>query len=1137
MNRKIQEFFLIIAIISCTLCQVHSQNKTSNNTSSAYTDSYVLACGATADATDANGRKWIQDIRFLTSPNESSSAMARTQDPSLPSTVPYMKARVFYSKATYRFPVSPMFRHWIRLHFYPSWYKDLDPSNSFFSVTAGGFTLVNNFSASITAQALTQAYIVREFALPRLDSGILDLTFTPSPTYNGSFAFVNGIEVILLPDIFHPVSMTGLSDKNLETEHQTFQTMFRLNVGGQYVPASKDSGLTRTWYDDSPYIFGAAFGVTSEADNNETIKYPYDELKYIAPYNVYRTARSMGPNSSINQNYNLTWVFRIDVNFMYLVRLHFCEFYFEKVNQRVFSIFINNQMAEEEADVIAWAKSRGVPVYKDFAVYVNGRTGDDQMFVSLHPNVGVKPEYYDSVLNGLEIFKFNDTRGNLAGPNPMPELVKTELRQGKSVTTSKLSKHGIITGSVIGSLVVFGLVGLAVFLKQTKSRTYDASSRIGGWFPIYGSSHSSGTRTTSKNSQSSRISNLGGVHCRHFTLAELRLATNDFSESSVIGFGGFGKVYRGFIDGNTKKVAIKRANPSSDQGVHEFLNEIELLSKLRHRHLVSLIGACEENDEMILVYDYMGNGTLREHLYNSENPSLNWTQRLDICIGAARGIHYLHTGARHMIIHRDVKSTNILLDEKCVAKVSDFGLSKTGPTLDQTHISTIVKGSFGYLDPEYFLRQQLTDKSDVYSFGVVLFEVLCGRPALNPSLPKEQVSLADWALLNHKRDTLEQIVDQHIIWEINPECLKHFAETAAKCLSDYGLDRPSMGSVLRNLEYCHQLQTNPDVQNVAAKQKADDATQNGTPKQIHASFHLSTPCASCSSARPQVSPRFRQACNLINPPRNRHQSLRLHRPPNPASVPLPSWGQASAPSTSPSPSTNYVSIPPSISEPPSDPMSPNDAKAPSESDGPSSFDITNMLSSAKTSESDGPSSFDITTMLSSAKPSESDGPSSFDISKILSSIKVDPEVEKICESTDHPALCIATVAPLLNGKNVDVKSVLEVAMKAGSSFTEFVLSFATKLAEKPGTPPEMKSILSDCKDSFDTALSNFEESITALSQDDIGTMNSMLSAVMTFVGDCEDSFDGMGMDSPFMAYSDKLTNMTSNCLAIISLMN
>ncbi|KAI4331646.1 hypothetical protein MLD38_029813 [Melastoma candidum] len=477
----------------------------------------------------------------------------------------------------------------------------------------------------------------------------------------------------------------------------------------------------------------------------------------------------------------------------------------------MFSIFLGNQTAAEQADVAGWANGNLIPVYKNYVVFVPNGSPQQDLWLALHPYIAQKSEYYDAILNGLEIFKINDSTGNLAGPNPIPApqqivdpTLVTKQGSGKSTHQAAIIAGGVGGGSAIALAFVF-LVFLSYRHRKLRKES-SASDGPSGWLPLslYGNSHSAGSAKT--NTTGSYASSLPSNLCRHFSFAEIKSATKNFDEALLLGVGGFGKVYKGEIDGGTTKVAIKRGNPLSEQGVHEFQTEIEMLSKLRHRHLVSLIGYCEENCEMILVYDYMAHGTLREHLYKTQKPPLTWKQRLEICIGAARGLHYLHTGAKYTIIHRDVKTTNILLDEKWVAKVSDFGLSKTGPTLDNTHVSTVVKGSFGYLDPEYFRRQQLTEKSDVYSFGVVLYEILCARPVLNPTLPKEQVSLAEWAAHCHKKGILDQILDPFLKGKIAPECFKKFAETAMKCVSDQGIERPSMGDVLWNLEFALQLQ-------------------------------------------------------------------------------------------------------------------------------------------------------------------------------------------------------------------------------------------------------------------------------------------------------------------------------------------
>ncbi|MED6187668.1 hypothetical protein PIB30_078577 [Stylosanthes scabra] len=792
-------------------------------------DSLILGCGLEGGGKDTDGRQWEPDNKYL-SGGKSVTSKATFQDPSILSIVPYMTARIFPSEATYKFPVQPDKRYWLRLHFYPALYSNFDPSNSYFSVTANGVVLLTNFSASITCQALSQAYIDREYSLAPLNSNSLTLTFKPSEHHDGAFAFVNGIQLVQMPDLFDTATMVGFADQSVYLKSLHSQTMFRLNVGGQFISPTQDSGLSRMWYDDTPYLFGAATGVTTQAAKDVQINYQ-TMPQYVAPPNVYSTSRSMGEDKDVNLRYNLTWVFNVDPNSMYLARLHFCDYYYSQVNELVFQIFLNNQTVTDDFDVIAVSGGKGVPIYKDYVVYTQGNNEGigNTLWLALHPSVDQKPSYYDGLLNGVEIFKLNDT--DLSGPNPLPsalmeeheekERTFEEEEEGVSDTTKK---HIVIGGAAAGGAGFAVVAAMLIVAHKNKKKAPASYSNTSSWLPVYGNTHTNGT----KKSMSGKSNGGGSNHltamtqglCRYFSLQEMRHATKNFDESNVIGVGGFGKVYKGVID-NGFKVAIKRSNPQSEQGVNEFQTEIEMLSKLRHKHLVSLIGFCEEGDEMCLVYDYMALGTLREHLYKGNKPleTLTWKQRLEICIGAARGLHYLHTGAKYTIIHRDVKTTNILLDENWVAKVSDFGLSKTGPNMNQGHVTTVVKGSFGYLDPEYFRRQQLTEKSDVYSFGVVLFEVLCARPALNPSLPKDQVSLSDWALQCKRKGTLENIIDPSLKGKINPESLNKFADAAEKCLSDCGLDRPSMNDLLWNLEFALNMQ-----ENTAASSHVDDET-------------------------------------------------------------------------------------------------------------------------------------------------------------------------------------------------------------------------------------------------------------------------------------------------------------------------
>nr|XP_043620945.1 probable receptor-like protein kinase At5g59700 [Erigeron canadensis] len=287
-------------------------------------------------------------------------------------------------------------------------------------------------------------------------------------------------------------------------------------------------------------------------------------------------------------------------------------------------------------------------------------------------------------------------------------------------------------------------------------------------------------------------------------LQEVLLATKNFAEENLIASGGYGPVYKG-ESASHGMIAVKRLDPKSSQGDVEFRKEISLLSEYKHRNIVSLLGFCDENDEKILVYKFESNGSLNKHLHKKD---LSWIQRLQICLDAARGLKYLHddVGLQQRILHRDVKSANILLDDKWNANISDFGLSRIGPAnMQTTLLISNPCGTPGYIDPEYLLTGSLTQKSDVYSFGVVLFEVLCGRPTFVTAYKDERQYLSVLVRKHHERQTLNKLIYFDIQNQIDATSLRIFTTIAYQCLKT-GPERPTMNKVVQQLQQALDIQ-------------------------------------------------------------------------------------------------------------------------------------------------------------------------------------------------------------------------------------------------------------------------------------------------------------------------------------------
>lgn len=299
-----------------------------------------------------------------------------------------------------------------------------------------------------------------------------------------------------------------------------------------------------------------------------------------------------------------------------------------------------------------------------------------------------------------------------------------------------------------------------------------------------------------------------------FTFRELLIATDNFNPGNLIGEGGFGRVYKGYIESIDKILAVKQLDRNGMQGSREFFSEVLMLSLVHHRNLVNLIGYCADGDQRILVYEYMANGSLENHLLDllpGQEP-LDWTTRMKIAEGAAKGLEYLHDFADPPIIYRDFKASNILLDENFNPKLSDFGLAKLGPTGGKDHVSTRVMGTYGYCAPEYAMTGQLTTKSDVYSFGVVFLELISGRRAIDIERPTEEQNLVAWAEPLFKDRQKFTLMADPLLEENYPvKGLYQALAVAAMCLQEEADTRPLIGDVVTALEFLSRPKDNDKI--------------------------------------------------------------------------------------------------------------------------------------------------------------------------------------------------------------------------------------------------------------------------------------------------------------------------------------
>ncbi|KAG5254844.1 leucine-rich repeat receptor serine/threonine-protein kinase [Salix suchowensis] len=429
----------------------------------------------------------------------------------------------------------------------------------------------------------------------------------------------------------------------------------------------------------------------------------------------------------------------------YTVSLHFAEIMFTNDNtssslgRRFFDIYIQGKLVQKNFSIQNEAGGVGKAIIKNFTATVTG--------------------------GALEIRFYWAGKGTTGLP---VRGVYGPLISAISYCTSVGTVVGIVAAAVVFVFLILGILWWKGCFGQKISMSHDLKGL--------------------------------DLNTGKFTLKQIKAATNNFDPANKIGEGGFGPVYKGLLlDGTI--IAVKQLSSKSKQGNREFVNEIGMISALQHPHLVKLHGCCIEGDQLLLVYEYMENNSLARALFGPEEYRMNldWATRQKICVGIARGLAYLHEESRLKIVHRDIKATNVLLDENLDPKISDFGLAKLDEE-DNTHISTRVAGTYGYMAPEYAMRGYLTDKADVYSFGIVALEIVSGKCNTSHRGKEDTIYLLDWALFLKEEGTLLELVDPSLGQDYNEEEVITMINVALLCSNVSAAVRPAMSAVVSMLE-------------------------------------------------------------------------------------------------------------------------------------------------------------------------------------------------------------------------------------------------------------------------------------------------------------------------------------------------